>query len=143
MSAPIASPFVTVDEDTLAREFETRLVESSTLAFRVAFSVLRQREDAEDVAQEAFAKAYRSFQQLRDRETVSRLARADDVADGPRSPAARIADASRVRCLVSDEIVEAGLTRLLSREASTGDVVVSRERARSSSGRPLMHCPRS
>jgi len=63
----LASTFVTVDED-LAREFEARLVESSTLAFRVAFSVLRQREDAEDVAQEAFAKAYRSFRQLRDRE---------------------------------------------------------------------------
>jgi RNA polymerase sigma-70 factor, ECF subfamily len=59
--------FVTVDED-LAREFEARLVEASTLAFRVAFSVLRQREDAEDVAQEAFAKAYRSFRQLRDRD---------------------------------------------------------------------------
>jgi RNA polymerase sigma-70 factor (ECF subfamily) len=29
---------------------------------------LRQREDAEDVAQEAFAKAYRSFRQLRDRD---------------------------------------------------------------------------
>jgi len=62
----LAGSFVTVD-DTLAREFETRLVESSTLAFRVAFSVLRQREDAEDVAQEAFAKAYRNFRQLRDR----------------------------------------------------------------------------
>ena len=49
------------------REFEARLADSSRLAFRVAFSVLRQREDAEDVAQEAFAKAYRSFSQLRDR----------------------------------------------------------------------------
>src|SRR5262249_50063800 len=45
-----------------------RLVESSRLAFRVAYSVLRQREDAEDVAQEAFAKAYRRFAQLRDRD---------------------------------------------------------------------------
>src|SRR6187397_3537185 len=63
----LASTFVTVDED-LAREFENRLVESSTLAFRVAFSVLRHREDAEDVAQDAYAKAYRSFRQLRDRE---------------------------------------------------------------------------
>ena len=63
----LAGSFVTVDHE-LEREFETRLVESSTLAFRVAFSVLRQREDAEDVAQEAFAKAYRSFRQLRDRE---------------------------------------------------------------------------
>ena len=62
---------VTVEGDhdlDLEREFEIQLVECSTLAFRVAFSVLRQREDAEDVAQEAFAKAYRSFRQLRDRQ---------------------------------------------------------------------------
>src|SRR5687768_10739040 len=59
--------FVTVD-DEIEREFESRLVESSTLAFRVAFSVRRHREDGEEVAQEAFAKAYRSFHQLRDRE---------------------------------------------------------------------------
>src|SRR5687767_15832391 len=59
--------FVAVDEG-LEREFEARLLESSTLAFRVAYGVLRQREDAEEVAQEAFAKAYRSFHQLRDRE---------------------------------------------------------------------------
>src|ERR1700730_6724620 len=54
-------------EDELEREFEAHLLESSTLAFRVAFSVLRQREDAEDVAQEAFTKAYKNFRQLRDR----------------------------------------------------------------------------
>lgn len=60
---------VTADlDEVLAREFEARLVESATLAFRVAYGVLRHREDAEDVAQEAFAKAYRSFHQLRDRE---------------------------------------------------------------------------
>jgi RNA polymerase sigma-70 factor (ECF subfamily) len=59
--------FVTLDED-LEREFEDRLRESTTLAFRVAYGVLRHRQDAEDVAQEAFAKAYRSFRQLRDRE---------------------------------------------------------------------------
>jgi RNA polymerase sigma-70 factor (ECF subfamily) len=63
----LAGDFVTIDDD-LAREFEARLVESSTLAFRIAFSVLRQREDAEDVAQDAFAKAYRSFRQLRNRD---------------------------------------------------------------------------
>jgi len=62
-----AGHLVTLDED-LDREFESRLVESSTLAFRVAFSVLRHREDAEDIAQEAFAKAYRNFRQLRDRD---------------------------------------------------------------------------
>jgi RNA polymerase sigma-70 factor, ECF subfamily len=59
--------FVTLDED-LEREFEDRLRESTTLAFRVAYGVLRHRQDAEDVAQEAFAKAYRSFTQLRDRD---------------------------------------------------------------------------
>jgi RNA polymerase sigma-70 factor (ECF subfamily) len=59
---------LTVEQTDLAREFESRLVESSTLAVRVAYSVLRNREDAEDVAQEAFAKAYRSFSQLRDRD---------------------------------------------------------------------------
>ena len=56
-----------VERDELAREFETRLAESSTLAFRVAYSVLRQREEAEDVAQEAFTRAYRRFRHLRDR----------------------------------------------------------------------------
>ena len=44
-------------ERALEQEFEARLLESSTLAFCVAYGVLRHREDAEDVAQEAFAKA--------------------------------------------------------------------------------------
>ncbi len=66
-AAQLAGGFVTVDR-TLEQEFEARLMESSTLAFRVAYSVLRQRQDAEDVAQEAFVKAYHSFTQLRDRE---------------------------------------------------------------------------
>jgi RNA polymerase sigma-70 factor (ECF subfamily) len=57
-----------VMEDTLRREFEARLADASTLAFRVAFSVLRQRQDAEDVAQEAFIRAYRNFGRLRDRD---------------------------------------------------------------------------
>lgn len=62
-------PGTLVSEDAgLAREFETRLRDSGTLAFRVAYSVLRHREDAEDVAQESIAKAYRCFAQLRDRE---------------------------------------------------------------------------
>jgi len=54
--------------DCLAREFEERLRDCSTLAVRIAYSVLRHRQDAEDVAQEAFARAYRSFAQLRDRD---------------------------------------------------------------------------
>lgn len=59
--------FVTA-EDVLEREFGERLRESSSLAFRVAYGVLRHREDAEDVAQEAFVRAHRSIAQLRDRE---------------------------------------------------------------------------
>jgi RNA polymerase sigma-70 factor (ECF subfamily) len=53
--------------DELDPEFERLLVESSSLAFRVAYGVLRQREDAEDVAQEAFIKAHQNFRRLRDR----------------------------------------------------------------------------
>jgi RNA polymerase sigma-70 factor (ECF subfamily) len=55
------------DEAALEREFEVRLAESSSLAVRVAYGVLRHRQDAEDVAQEAFARAYRKFRSLRDR----------------------------------------------------------------------------
>ena len=50
----------------LAREFEERLADSSTLAFRVAMGVLHNRQDAEDVAQEAFLRAYRNFHRLRE-----------------------------------------------------------------------------
>src|SRR6266849_7152917 len=57
---------VTLDE-ALEREFEGRLGESATLAFRVAYAVLRHRQDAEDVAQEAMAQAYRNFAKLQDR----------------------------------------------------------------------------
>lgn len=60
-------PGIVVSQDeTLEREFEQRVRASSDLAVRVAFSVLRRREDAEEVAQEAFARAYRRFRALRD-----------------------------------------------------------------------------
>ena len=62
----LAGGFMKIDDD-LAREFDGLLVECSSLAFRVAFSVLRHRQDAEDVAQEAFARAHTKFRQLRDR----------------------------------------------------------------------------
>ena len=55
-------------DPTLEREFEERVADSSTLAFRVALGVLRRREDAEDVAQEAFLRAHRGFASLRDRD---------------------------------------------------------------------------
>ena len=66
-AVPLPVGLVSQDSD-LAQEFEARLIESSTLAFRIAFAVLRHREDAEDVAQEAFTKAYRHFRQLRERD---------------------------------------------------------------------------
>ena len=121
----LAGSFVTIDED-LAREFETRLVESSTLAFRVAYSVLRQREDAEDVAQEAFAKAYRSFQQLRDRERFRAwLVRMTwrMALDRQRANRRRLA-----REFVTDgDVVEAGLQTRLG--PTTADAVIEQERA--------------
>jgi RNA polymerase sigma-70 factor (ECF subfamily) len=55
-------------EAGLDREFEERLRDSSRLAFHVAYGVLRNRADAEEAAQEAFARAHRRFAQLRDRE---------------------------------------------------------------------------
>ena len=53
-------------DDALEREFEAAVRDSADLAVRVAFSVVRRREDAEEVAQEAFARAYRRFCDLRD-----------------------------------------------------------------------------
>src|SRR5262245_23020722 len=63
---PIIGAFLM--EEDLRQEFEVRIAETAKLAFRVAFAVLRHSEDAEDVAQDAFAKAFRSFRQLRDRD---------------------------------------------------------------------------
>jgi RNA polymerase sigma-70 factor, ECF subfamily len=57
---------VSLDDD-LDHAFEECLAESAALAFRVAYSVLRHRQDAEDVAQESVAQAYREFARLRDR----------------------------------------------------------------------------
>ena len=118
----LVGSLVTADRE-LEREFEARLADSSKLAFRVAFTVLRQREDAEDVAQEAFAKAYRSFNQLRDRTRFRawlvrmtwRLALDRQRANRRRS----------VRELPGEYPVVAGLqTRL-----DTADFVAARERA--------------
>jgi RNA polymerase sigma-70 factor (ECF subfamily) len=62
LSAARVSP-----HDEVERAFEQCLAESARLAFRVAYSVLRHRQDAEDVAQETMAQAYRRFATLRDR----------------------------------------------------------------------------
>ena len=57
---------VTGEEASLEREFHERLAECATLAFRVALGVLRDRAEAEDVAQESLLRAYRNFHRLRD-----------------------------------------------------------------------------
>ncbi len=64
LAGRLGGEFVVVAED-LDREFERRLAETSSLAYRVAFSVLRHRQDAEDVAQDAYARAFRRFRSLR------------------------------------------------------------------------------
>jgi RNA polymerase sigma-70 factor (ECF subfamily) len=116
--------FVTVEDD-LAREFETRLVESSRLAFRVAFSVLRQREDAEDVAQEAFAKAYRSYRQLRDRDRFRAwLVRMTWRMALDRQRANR----RRLAREVADDVVAAGL-QTRGESATPSDTAIAQERA--------------
>src|SRR5688572_28989237 len=54
-------------DDRLEHDFQACLADSATLAFRVAYAVLRHRQDAEDVAQETVAQAYRNFAKLQDR----------------------------------------------------------------------------
>lgn len=56
------------DDASLAQEFEQRLADCPTLAYRVALGVLRNTAEAEDVAQEAMLRAYRNFHRLRDRD---------------------------------------------------------------------------
>jgi RNA polymerase sigma-70 factor, ECF subfamily len=63
--AELAGALVTSDR-TAADALEPQLADCSRLAFRVAYSVLRHRQDAEDVAQDALVKAYRHFHRLRD-----------------------------------------------------------------------------
>lgn len=48
-------------------EFEDLLVDGASLAFRMAMGVLHNRADAEEVAQDALLKAYKSFHTLRER----------------------------------------------------------------------------
>jgi RNA polymerase sigma-70 factor (ECF subfamily) len=67
LAGRVEGNLLSVEQDD-AREFEARLADSSALAVRVAYGVDRNRQDAEDVAQEAFARAYRRFASLRDRE---------------------------------------------------------------------------
>ena len=53
-------------DEPLEREFEDAVRTSADLAVRGAFSIRRRREDAEEIAQEAYARAYRRFRDLRE-----------------------------------------------------------------------------
>ena len=67
LAASLAGSAVSPDA-SLEREFEQRLADCPTLAYRVALGVLRNSAEAEDVAQEAMLRAFRNFHRLRDRE---------------------------------------------------------------------------
>jgi RNA polymerase sigma-70 factor (ECF subfamily) len=67
LAAGLSGSAVRID-DSLEREFEQRLSDCPTLAYRVALGVLHNTAEAEDVAQEAMLRAYRNFNRLRDRE---------------------------------------------------------------------------
>ena len=63
----LAAGVLTADDPDVERQFEAAVTESLSLVFRVAYGVLRDRPEAEDVAQEALTKAYRNYHRLRDR----------------------------------------------------------------------------
>lgn len=67
LAASLPGSAVSRDE-SLESEFEQRLADCPTLAYRVALGVLHNPAEAEDVAQEAMLRAYRNFHRLRDRE---------------------------------------------------------------------------
>lgn len=66
LAGTLSGTIVSADA-ALAREFEERLGDGPALAFRVALGVLRNRAEAEDVAQDALVRAYHNFHRLRDR----------------------------------------------------------------------------
>jgi RNA polymerase sigma-70 factor, ECF subfamily len=117
---PYIGSVVTVPaaDEALARDLEERLRESAPLAFRVAYGVLRHREDAEDVAQDAIVKACARIGQLRERDSFkSWLVRTTwrSAIDRWRS--------NRRRALREETLVDPG------RLPSAEDVVTTRERS--------------
>ncbi len=54
------------DEARDASEFEQRLRECHRVVYQVAFGVLRDRADAEEITQDAFLRAYRELSSLRE-----------------------------------------------------------------------------
>jgi RNA polymerase sigma-70 factor (ECF subfamily) len=118
---------VVTEVECLAVEFDARVRESSAMAFRIAYGVLHHRQDAEEVAQEAFLRAHAAYGRLRDRErfrswlvrVVWRLAIDRWRADRRRTKREERADAGRD--VPTPEAVAAGNRRAaVVREAIDG-----------------------
>jgi RNA polymerase sigma-70 factor, ECF subfamily len=69
---PAVDTSMTAEAEMLSAEVETgfsaRVAENQRRVFQIAYSVLGNRPDAEDVTQETFLRAYRSVGSLRDAE---------------------------------------------------------------------------
>src|SRR5215467_9456753 len=66
----VTSQFVmaAATESTFEAGFATRIAENQRRVFQIAYSVLGNSADAEDVAQEAFLRAHQKFASLREAE---------------------------------------------------------------------------
>lgn len=61
------NPAAASEAATPALGFEGLITDGASLAFRMAMGILHNRADAEEVAQDALLRAYKSFSRLRDR----------------------------------------------------------------------------
>jgi RNA polymerase sigma-70 factor, ECF subfamily len=68
----VTQPYLKLELGMVAAEaeagFETRVTENQRRVFQIAYSILGNRADAEEVAQETFLSAYQNFRSLRDGE---------------------------------------------------------------------------
>lgn len=117
LAASLSGSAVNLD-NSLEREFEQRLADCPTLAYRVALAVLRNTAEAEDVAQEAMLRAYRNFHRLRERESF----RAWLVRTAWRLALDRIRAAGR-----RERREQAAIDEHFSSEAKAENVAASRE----------------
>jgi RNA polymerase sigma-70 factor, ECF subfamily len=120
LAASLSGSVVNLD-DSLQREFEQRLADCPTLAYRVALGVLRNTAEAEDIAQEAMLRAYRNFHRLRERESF----RAWLVRTAWRLALDRIRAAGR-----RERREQAAINEQLSTNANTENAAASRETER-------------
>lgn len=64
--SPLPAPATRITEDAPDTTFAARVADNQRRVIQIAYSVLRDRHDAEEVAQEAFLKAYKRFGGLRE-----------------------------------------------------------------------------